>query len=159
MFDRPSKRVYLMNLARMAATRVSCEKRQVGAILATSDGRVVSTGYNGTLPGMRDCESNCLRNRENKCIGTIHAEINALLRARERSDLLYCTDQPCLACLKATLSHNPGIEIVYWRSASDPDRDLFVSHLGDACRISQVDDEFEGEMLRHLPLLQGERRK
>jgi deoxycytidylate deaminase len=148
-----------MILARVAATRVSCQKRQVGAILATKDGRVISTGYNGTLPGMRDCEASCLRNSSGKCIGTIHAEINALLRAKEKADLLFCTDQPCLACLKATLSHNPEIEIVYWRPASDPDRDGFVTHLGGSCKISRIDDEFEADMLRHLPLLQGEKKR
>lgn len=155
MQARPSRDAYFMNLARMASQRATCPKRRVGAVLV-KEGRVVSTGYNGSPPDMPHCDENgCVTNGAGKCIATIHAEMNALLLARDQGDTLYCTDKPCLACLKAALAHNPRIRIVFWRSGNDPDRDLFP---GAEERMEPVTMTLHKEMLRHLPHWDGERR-
>ncbi|KAL7414264.1 cytidine deaminase-like protein [Mrakia frigida] len=106
---RPSWDNYFMTLASLASLRSNCMKRRVGAILVREK-RIVSTGYNGTPRGMRNCnEGGCGRcNRGearggglNLCV-CLHAEENALLEAgRERVGLtatLYCNTCPCLPC-------------------------------------------------------------
>ncbi|GAA5888585.1 hypothetical protein JCM5296_001079 [Sporobolomyces johnsonii] len=58
---RPSWDTYFMALASLASLRSNCMKRRVGAVLVR-DKRVVSTGYNGTPRGVRNCsEGGCAR--------------------------------------------------------------------------------------------------
>ena len=58
---RPSWDSYFMHLADLAARRSNCMKRRVGCVLVRS-GRVISTGYNGTPRGTRNCnEGGCPR--------------------------------------------------------------------------------------------------
>ncbi|TNY21402.1 cytidine deaminase-like protein [Rhodotorula diobovata] len=117
---RPSWDTYFMLLASLASLRSNCMKRRVGAVLVR-DRRVVSTGYNGTPRGVRNCgEGGCARcNSHGDGLGggggggaaldeclCLHAEENALLEAgRERVSgggtegaVLYCNTCPCLRC-------------------------------------------------------------
>lgn len=106
---RPSWDAYFMALASLAAQRSNCMKRRVGCVVVR-DKRVVSTGYNGTPRGMRNCgEGGCGRCNAGQGSGhglttclCIHAEENALLEAgRERvreGAVLYCDTCPCLTC-------------------------------------------------------------
>jgi len=58
---RPSWDSYFMHLADLAAKRSNCMKRRVGCVLVRN-GRVISTGYNGTPRGMINCnEGGCSR--------------------------------------------------------------------------------------------------
>ncbi|KAK0615890.1 cytidine deaminase-like protein [Bombardia bombarda] len=106
---RPSWDAYFMSLASLAAQRSNCMKRRVGCVVVR-DKRVVSTGYNGTPRGLRNCgEGGCGRCNAGHGSGhglatclCIHAEENALLEAgRERvreGAVLYCDTCPCLTC-------------------------------------------------------------
>lgn len=108
---RPSWDNYFMSLARLAAQRSNCMKRRVGCVVVSHNHRVISTGYNGTPRGIRNCsEGGC--GRCNSGLGSghglttclcIHAEENALLEAgrdrlREPGAVLYCDTCPCLTC-------------------------------------------------------------
>lgn len=107
---RPSWDNYFMALASLAAQRSNCMKRRVGCVLVGKGRRVISTGYNGTPRGLRNCvEGGCPRCNEANGSGVglstclcIHAEENALLEAgRERireGSVLYCDTCPCLTC-------------------------------------------------------------
>ncbi len=56
---RPNWDQYFMQLAGLAAQRSNCMKRRVGCVLV-QERRVISTGYNGTPRGMRNCnEGGC----------------------------------------------------------------------------------------------------
>ncbi|KAF4630427.1 hypothetical protein G7Y89_g7716 [Cudoniella acicularis] len=106
---RPSWDQYFMQLASLAAQRSNCMKRRVGCVLVREK-RVISTGYNGTPRGLKNCgEGGCPRCNEGLGSGVglgtclcIHAEENALLEAgRERireGAILYCDTCPCLTC-------------------------------------------------------------
>lgn len=106
---RPSWDQYFMQLASLAAQRSNCMKRRVGCVLVREK-RVISTGYNGTPRGLKNCgEGGCPRCNEGLSSGIglgtclcIHAEENALLEAgRERireGAILYCDTCPCLTC-------------------------------------------------------------
>ncbi|KAK4524511.1 hypothetical protein GAYE_SCF04G2412 [Galdieria yellowstonensis] len=107
---RPSWNTYFIRIAHLAATRSNCMKRRVGA-LVVRDNRIVSTGYNGTPIGTRNCnESGCIRCNSfasaghylDECL-CLHAEENAIIEAgRERckNATLYSNVFPCLSCAK-----------------------------------------------------------
>lgn len=107
---RPGWDSYFMALASLAAQRSNCMKRRVGCVLVGRERRVISTGYNGTPRGLRNCaEGGCPRCNTGDGSGVglatclcIHAEENALLEAgRERirdGAVLYCDTCPCLTC-------------------------------------------------------------
>ena len=87
-FERPSWDEYFMDIARVVASRSNCVKRKVAAVIA-KDRRIISTGYNGTPRGVRNCnEGGCPRcnafadggTRLDECLCS-HAEENAITQA------------------------------------------------------------------------------
>lgn len=120
-----------MSLAHLAATRSTCLRRRVGAVIV-KDRMVLSTGYNDTPRGIRNCgEGGCERCRSDAASGTsldtclcLHAEQNAVIQAAYHGvaiagAALYCTHQPCLTCAKIIV--NSGIlRIVYDGPYPDP---------------------------------------
>lgn len=124
LHHRPDWDTYFMNIAQVVKTRGNCSRRQVAAIIV-NDHRIISTGYNGTPSGIRNCfEGGCQRcaskahSGENlgDCI-CAHAEENAIIQAayygvRLAGSMLYCTESPCLLCAKMIIS--AGIkEVIY----------------------------------------------
>lgn len=121
---RPSWNDYFMAFAHLAATRASCVRRQVGAVIV-KDNMVLTTGYNGAPRGMAHAaEKGCLRDRlgvpsgqrHELCRG-LHAEQNAIIQAARHGlsiagGTLYCTTHPCVICLKMVI--NAGLEAVYY---------------------------------------------
>lgn len=107
---RPSWDSYFMSLATLASHRSNCMKRRVGCVVVSHNRRVISTGYNGTPTGIRNCsDGGCPRCNSGLGSGhalatclCIHAEENALLEAgRDRlreGAVLYCDTCPCLTC-------------------------------------------------------------
>jgi dCMP deaminase len=123
-FERPGWDEYFMSIARVVASRSNCVKRKVAAVI-TVDRRIISTGYNGTPRGVRNCnEGGCPRcnafaeggTRLDECLCS-HGEENAITQAAYhgvsvRGGTLYTTLSPCLTCTKMTI--NAGIvEVVY----------------------------------------------
>ncbi len=121
---RPSWDEYFMSIARVVASRSNCVKRNVGAVVV-SDRRIISTGYNGTPRGVRNCnEGGCPRcssgaesgTRLDECLCS-HAEENAITQAAYhgvsvRGASVYTTFSPCLICTKMMI--NAGIrDLVY----------------------------------------------
>lgn len=127
---RPTWDQYFMQITTLVATRSTCMRRQVGALLV-KDKNILATGYNGVPSGIRHCEEvGCLREqlkvpsgeRHELCRG-LHAEQNAIIQAaRHGSNIegatLYCTDSPCIICSKMLI--NAGVEkVVYGRGYPD----------------------------------------
>jgi dCMP deaminase len=125
-FERPGWDEYFMSIARMVASRSNCVKRKVGAIIAR-DRRIISTGYNGTPRGTRNCnEGGCPRcnsfvqggTRLDECLCS-HGEENAITQAAfhgvsVRGGTIYSTFCPCLTCTKMII--NAGIEEVVFNA-------------------------------------------
>ncbi len=124
MKQRPSYDEYFMNMAHVVASRSTCLRRKVGAILV-KDKHILSTGYNGAPKGLKHCEDvGCLRQqlhvksgeRHELCRG-LHAEQNAVIQAAVfgvsiKGSTLYCTNTPCVVCVKMLI--NAGVEkIIY----------------------------------------------
>lgn len=123
-FARPSWDEYFLGVAQIVASRSNCVKRHVGAVIAL-DRRIISTGYNGTPRGTRNCnEGGCPRcngfaesgARLDECLCS-HGEENAIVQAAYhgtsvRGGAVYTTLFPCLFCTKLII--NSGIaEVVY----------------------------------------------
>jgi len=122
--DRPSWDEYFMSIARVVSSRSNCIKRKVGAVIA-SDRRIISTGYNGTPRGIRNCnEGGCPRcagaaesgTRLDECLCS-HAEENAITQSAYhgvtvRGGTIYTTFCPCLMCTKMIINCGLG-EVVY----------------------------------------------
>lgn len=60
MSDRPSKDAYFLSMAALVATRGTCLRRRVGAVLVNARGHVLSTGYNGVAAGVPHCSERVL---------------------------------------------------------------------------------------------------
>lgn len=99
---RPKWDVYMMRLAYLAASRASCDRKHVGAVIATHDHRVVATGYNGAPAGMESCDEVGHQMVDNHCVRTLHAESNAIDFAGRSAVgcTLYVTVTPCWDCAK-----------------------------------------------------------
>lgn len=122
--SRPGWDEYFMGIAKVVALRSNCIKRKVAAVII-KDKRIISTGYNGTPRGIKNCsDGGCPRcnsfgpsgaNLE-ECYCS-HAEENAIVQAAYhgvnlKGSTLYTTFSPCLMCTKMIL--NSGIkEVVY----------------------------------------------
>ncbi|KKN58672.1 hypothetical protein LCGC14_0549640 [marine sediment metagenome] len=89
-----------LSLAKHIASWSKDPSTQVGAVIADSENRVVSVGYNGFPRGVHDTETR-LNDREQKYPLTIHAEINAILFAQKglKDTILYTWPfPPCDKC-------------------------------------------------------------
>lgn len=120
---RPDWNHYFMKITHLVATRSTCLRRNVGAVIVKNN-RILATGYNGAPSGVEHClDIGCLREkmhipsgeRQELCRG-IHAEQNAIIQAAANGvaiagGLLYCTHQPCITCTKMII--NAGIEKVF----------------------------------------------
>jgi dCMP deaminase len=124
---RPGWDEYFMNIAKVASLRSNCFKRKVAAVIVR-DQRVVSTGYNGTPRGIKNCsDGGCPRCATfgpsgadlGECLCS-HAEENAIVQAAYhgasiKAATLYTTFSPCLICTKMIL--NSGIKEVVYNAA------------------------------------------
>lgn len=122
--NRPDWDHYFMEIAQVVARRSNCSRRQVAAVIV-KDHRIISTGYNGTPRGIKNCfEGGCPRcnsdapsgSKLDECICS-HGEENAIVQAAYhgisvKDATLYTTFSPCLLCAKMII--NSGIiEVVY----------------------------------------------
>lgn len=112
-----SRHMYYMNIAMAVRGKANCLGRKVGAVIVKQN-RIISTGYNGTPEGVRNClDGGCVRCRDKKtyeasvgydvCI-CVHAEQNALIAAARFGNsiegaVVYSTLRPCFDCTKSML--------------------------------------------------------
>ena len=122
--ERPGWDEYFMEIAKRVALRSNCIKRKVAAIIV-KDQRIISTGYNGTPRGIKNCnEGGCPRCHKFGISGSnleaclcSHAEENSIVQSAYhgvsiKGATLYSTLSPCLACTKMII--NSGIqEVIY----------------------------------------------
>ena len=111
MSERVGWHTYFMNIARQAATRSTCDRKHVGAVIVR-DKTILSTGYNGSIRGLPHCDDVGHLMEGGHCVGTVHAEANAIIQAakngvRIEGAELYTTASPCWSCFK--MITNAGI--------------------------------------------------
>lgn len=119
---RITRHQMFMDMAFTAAKRSTCSRANNGAILVC-DNNVVSIGYNGPPSGQPHCLGDqCLNPGRSGCQRSLHAEQNAITRARQPLDgaTLYCTMTPCFL-LCAPMIVKSGIRRVFY---AQPYRDM-----------------------------------
>jgi dCMP deaminase len=140
---RRSRDSVLMDTAHVFASRSTCSRAQVGAVIARN-GRIIVTGYNGAPSGLPHCDHTCTCPKESTvaapwvqrpeggfhrpegcpevdpCTTATHAEANAVAFAARfgvaTNDAdLYVTMAPCLACARIII--NAGLVLVRYDAA------------------------------------------
>ena len=125
--SRPTWDDYFVQLARIVATRSTCLRHDVGAVLVNNK-RILATGYNGAPRNMRHClEIGCLRDKLKIASGTraeicraVHAEQNAVIQCAlygvsSEGSTIYITHQPCTICTKILI--NAGVKRIVYEQA------------------------------------------
>jgi dCMP deaminase len=116
MDSRVSWDEYFMNIARVVATRATCDRKHVGAVLVR-DKTILSTGYNGSIRGLPHCSGAGHMMEEGHCVRTVHAEANAIIQAAKNGVSIdgcsvYTTASPCWPCFKL-IANSGATRIVF----------------------------------------------
>lgn len=108
---RPSWDEYFMTIAFQVASRATCDRKHVGAVIVR-DRNILSTGYNGSLRGLEHCDEIGHLMENDHCVRTVHSEANAIVQAARNGVAIehahiYVTSSPCWNCFR--LIANAGI--------------------------------------------------
>jgi dCMP deaminase len=103
---------YFMAIARQVATRSTCDRKHVGAVVVREK-MILTTGYNGSIRGLAHCDDEGHLMEDGHCVRTVHAEANAIVQAarngvRLEGAYIYVTASPCFGCYK--LIANAGMK-------------------------------------------------
>jgi dCMP deaminase len=122
---RPEWDDYFMQITEVVASRSTCLRRKVGALIV-KDNRILSSGYNGAPKGLHHCaELSCRREalgipsgERHELCRAIHAEQNAIIQAATygvsiEGSVIYTTTQPCVLCAKMIV--NAGIKKIVFK--------------------------------------------
>tara|TARA_B100001250_G_C19200223_1_gene529050 strand:+ start:48 stop:476 length:429 start_codon:yes stop_codon:yes gene_type:complete len=107
---------YFINIAHEVATRSTCDRKNVGAVIVR-DKTILSTGYNGSIKGLPHCDEIGHEMINNHCVRTTHAEANAIVQAAKngvkiKDSEIYVTASPCYDCFKLIV--NAGIQTIFY---------------------------------------------
>jgi len=128
-----------INIAFEIARASKCVSKQVGAVIV-KDGRILSTGYNGTPAGYKNCcdywdNKYTKEHHEWSKTYEIHAEMNAIIWAARKGisiedATIYVTLEPCSECSKNLIAS--GIKrIVYAKEYEHTHSDVVSCFLQD----------------------------
>jgi len=114
--QRVSWEQYFMNIAHEVATRATCDRKRVGAVIVRNR-TILSTGYNGSIRGLPHCSEVGHMMVNSHCVRTVHAEANAIVQAARNGVAIegaeiYVTASPCWECFK--LIANAGIKRIFF---------------------------------------------
>lgn len=124
---------YFMQIAATVATRATCDRKHVGAVIVR-DRSILATGYNGSIRGLEHCDEAGHMMEEGHCVRTIHAEANAIIQAarngvRIDGGTIYVTASPCWGCFR--MIANAGlVRIVFGEFYRDQRIFTFAQRLG-----------------------------
>ncbi len=116
MSNRVSWEQYFMNIAREVATRSTCDRKHVGAVIVRGK-TILATGYNASIRGLAHCDDAGDQLENTHCVRPIHAEANAIVQSarhgvRLEDSEIYITASPCYDCFK--MIANAGINKIYF---------------------------------------------
>src|SRR5689334_20250579 len=139
--DRASWDQYFMQIGREVATRSTCDRKHVGAVIVR-DKNILATGYNGSIRGLGHCDEEGHMLEDGHCVRTIHAEANAIIQAakngvRIEGASIYVTASPCWGCFK--MIANAGLNRIVYGEFYRDQRSIHLS-------------QTLGIVLEHLPI-------
>ena len=113
-----------LNIAKELSFASKCVSKQVGAVIV-KDGRILSTGYNGTPAGYQNCsdfwDGKYTKDHHDwSKTYEIHAEMNAIIWAARKGisiegATIYVTLEPCSECSKNLIAS--GIKRIVYEKA------------------------------------------
>ena len=142
---------YFMSIAQVVATRSTCPRKYVGAVLVRNR-TILSTGYNGSIRGMPHCSDVGHMMEEGHCVATIHAEANAIIQAARNGVMIegatnYVTASPCWSCFKQLA--NAGVTRICYGEFY---RDERIFEIAKKIHIELVHVGLPGVTLAPLPV-------
>tara|TARA_B100001750_G_scaffold37707_1_gene27135 strand:- start:187 stop:621 length:435 start_codon:yes stop_codon:yes gene_type:complete len=113
---RPTWDKYFMEIAHQVSKRSTCDRKNVGAVIVR-DKVILSTGYNGSIRGIKHCDEVGHLMENGHCVRTVHAEVNAVAQSAMngteiKDSSIYLTASPCWSCFKVIV--NSGIKRIYF---------------------------------------------
>ena len=136
---------YIMHVCHAVAMRATCRHREQGAVVVR-DKRILSTGYNGAPPGVKDCleRGYCSKAEDLPCLAEgLHGESNAISTAAKMGvpincGAMYCIYSPCKACCNQIKT--AGIMLVVYEELYDgfPEGPAYLLSLGIGARQHDV---------------------
>ncbi|MCA9630521.1 MAG: dCMP deaminase family protein [Myxococcales bacterium] len=135
---------YFMEIARQVATRSTCSRKHVGAVIVR-DKMLLATGYNGSIRGLDHCDDAGHMMEDGHCVRTVHAEANAIVQAARNGvgiddAHIYVTASPCFGCFK--LIANSGIRRICFGEFYRDERIFTLSNqLGIVLEHIKLDEE------------------
>ena len=135
--ERPGWNEYFMEISRLVATRSTCLRRQVGALLVIEN-RILATGYNGSPAGFKHCqEVGCIRDELSidsgmalhLCRGA-HSEQNLITQCARFGTpavggVIYITTSPCSLCMKLLV--NVGVTKIVYEELYDDELSMEIA--------------------------------
>lgn len=113
------------------ASRSTCVRRMVAAIITDKDGHILSTGYNGVPSGidhcyLKPCPGAKQESGNSSLCEAVHAEQNALIQCADisRAAYMYCSATPCFVCAKMIL--NTPIQAIWAQERYNDPRALDI---------------------------------
>ena len=136
--NRTNWEEYFMNIAKEVATRSTCDRKHVGAVIVRNK-TILATGYNGSIGGLDHCDEAGHEMVNGHCVRTIHAEANAIVQsARNGVNIdkgeIFVTASPCYDCFK--LIANSGIKKIFFGEFY---RDERIKKYAEAAEIELID--------------------
>ena len=135
--DKPKGRKswddYFMDIAHVVASRATCKRKHVGAVIVR-DRIILSTGYNGSVAGQPHCEEVGCMMEDGHCVRTVHSEANAIIQAAKNGVRIdgagiYVTASPCWPCFKLIV--NSGLkQIIFGEMYRDERITQFAADAG-----------------------------
>lgn len=105
---RLSREDYQRLMTFFCATRGTCNRLRTATTLWSEEGKPISNGYNGSLPGDAHCDDIGHLMEAGHCIRTLHGEENAIINAddlsRLKNSIARILGRPCYRCAKALIA-------------------------------------------------------
>lgn len=144
MSSRPTRTEYYLAMLKLVASRSTCARRAVGAIITDKEGHVLSTGYNGVPANFEHCVDVPCRGATDKpgdntyCMA-VHAEQNAIMQCHnlDSASTIYVTCTPCFSCAKMVANTKITLVIAEQDYADQRGKDV-LSEAGVALVIGSI---------------------
>ena len=126
---------YFMDIALQVATRATCDRKHVGAVLVRVYSPMTWVSLdNGAIRGLPHCDDVGHMMENGHCVATVHAEANAIIQAAKNGvgidgATIYTTASPCWPCFKL-IANSGCTRIVFGEFYRDPRIFEYAARLG-----------------------------